>query len=80
MHKLRATGILQRLNKNIDSERPNSEVSSDVSTDFTSVTPIFAILAVGLSLAMSVFLLEFAIYKIRISFTNVHQRASEYIC
>jgi hypothetical protein len=73
MHKLRATGILKRLNKNINNERPKNEASTDISTDLTSVVPIFGILAVGLVLAILVFFLEFSIHKIKISFIKVQQ-------
>jgi hypothetical protein len=70
MHKLRSTGILKRLDRNINSERPKNAPSTDISTDFASVAPIFGILAVGLVLAILVILLEFSVSKINISFVK----------
>jgi hypothetical protein len=66
MHKLRATGILKRLDKNINSEKPQNEPSTDINTDFASVAPIFGILAVGLVLAILVLLLEISVSNIKI--------------
>ena len=65
MHKLRATGILKRLDKNINSEKPKNEPSIDINTDFASVAPIFGILAVGLVLAILVLLLEISVSKMK---------------
>jgi hypothetical protein len=70
MHKLRATGILNRLDKNINSEKPKNEPSTDINTDFASVAPIFGILAVGLVLAILVLLLEFSVRKMKISYVK----------
>jgi hypothetical protein len=67
MHKLRSAGILQRLNNNIDSKPPENEAPLDISMDFTSVAPIFVILAVGVIGAILMFLLETAVYKMRTS-------------
>ena len=66
MHKLRATGILKRLDKNINSEKPKNEPSTEINTDFPSVVPIFVILAVGLVLAILVLLLEIYVRKMKI--------------
>jgi len=67
MHKLRATGILKRLDKNINNEKPKNVPSTDINTDFASVAPVFGILAVGLVFAILVFLLEFSVRKMEIS-------------
>jgi hypothetical protein len=63
MHILRSTGILQRLNTNIETQLPKNEISFESSMDFTSVAPIFGILAVGTIGAISVLLLEFGLHK-----------------
>jgi hypothetical protein len=65
MHKLRSTGILRRLNTNVDTQLPKNEASFDISMDFISVAPIFGILAVGMMGAISVLLLEFGLYKMK---------------
>jgi hypothetical protein len=70
MHKLRATGILKRLDKNINSEKPKNEPSTEINTDFPSVAPVFGILAVGLVLAILVLLLEFSVSKMKIGFVK----------
>lgn len=64
MHKLRATGILQRLKKNVDSKLSKNEDPLDISMDFTSVTPIFGILIVGLIGAVLILLTEFVVHRI----------------
>ena len=70
MHKLRATGILKRLDKNIKSEKPKNEPSTDINTDFASVAPVFGILAVGLLFAILVFLLELYVRKMKTGSVN----------
>jgi len=70
MHKLRATGILKRLDKNINSRKSKNEPSTDVNTDFASVVPVFGILAVGLVFAVLLFFLEFSVRKMKIGFIN----------
>jgi hypothetical protein len=79
MHKLRATGILKRLDKNINSEKPKNEPSTDINTDFASVAPIFGILAVGLVLAFLVLLLEFSISKMKVGFAKSNVSARPYM-
>jgi len=75
MHKLRATGILKRLDKNINSEKPKNEPSTDINTDFASVAPLFGILAVGLVFAILMFLLEFSVRKMKIGFIKFNVSA-----
>jgi hypothetical protein len=81
MHKLRATGILKRLDnninsKNINSKKPQNKPSTDINTDFVSVAPVFGILAVGLVIAIFVLLLEISVSKMKIGFVkfNVSDR------
>jgi hypothetical protein len=70
MHKLRATGILKRLDNRINSQKPKNEPSTDINMDFASVAPIFGILSVGLVLANLVLLLELYIRKMKIHFAT----------
>jgi hypothetical protein len=70
MHKLRSTGILQRLNTNIETQLPKNEISFDSSMDFMSVAPVFGILAVGMIGAISVFLLEFGFHRMKTRITK----------
>jgi len=72
MHKLRATGILKRLDKNINSDKPRNEPSTDINMDFASVAPIFGILAMGLLLAILTLLLEFCVRKMKIGFVKIN--------
>jgi hypothetical protein len=65
MHKLRSTGILQRLNTNIETQLPKKEISFESNMDFMSVAPIFGILTVGMIGAISVLLLEFGLHKMK---------------
>jgi hypothetical protein len=65
MHKLRSTGILQRLNTNIETQLPKNEISFESGMDFMSVAPIFGILAVGMIGAISVLLLEIGLQKMK---------------
>ncbi|KDR16868.1 hypothetical protein L798_08610 [Zootermopsis nevadensis] len=64
IHKLRATGILQRLKKNVDSKLSKNKDPLDISMDFISVTPIFGILIVGLIGAVLILLTEFVVHRI----------------
>jgi uncharacterized membrane protein len=79
MHKLRLTGILKRLDKNINSKKPQNEPSTDINTDFASVAPIFVILAVGLVLAILVFLLEISVSKMKIGFVKFNVSGRPYV-
>jgi hypothetical protein len=79
MHKLRVTGILKRLDKNINNKKPQNERSTDLNTDFTSVAPIFGILAVGLFLAILVFLLEFSVSEMKIGFVKFNASGRHYV-
>jgi hypothetical protein len=69
MHKLRATGILQRLDMNIDRKLPDNEAPLDISMDIASVAPIFGILVAGMIGAILIFLTEFSVHKMMSSFT-----------
>ena len=79
MHKLRATGILKRLNRNINGERPKNEASTAISTDFASVSPVFGILAIGLILAILMLLLEFSVRKIKTVFVQFSPSGRPYM-
>jgi hypothetical protein len=70
MHKLRSTGILQRLHTTIKTQLPKNEVPFDVTMDFMSVAPIFGILAVGTLGAISVLLLEIGLHKMKTRITK----------